>query len=76
MTFKDLREVWGMGAAGGMANVTVYSNNKKILALEDFLIDIVEKYPWVDSCEVKMIAPDRYIYSPGHSSCLIILDSK
>lgn len=69
MLFKDLRELWG-----GMVNVIVYTIDKAPLTIEDYPFDIVQKYPWIDDCEVRAIVPDAYIQRDGHSSCVIKLN--
>lgn len=68
MTFKDLRNVWG-----GMVNVIVYVKGKP-LTIEDYPFDMVQKYPWLDNCEVRAIEPDAYVQRDGHSSCVVKLD--
>ena len=71
MVFKDLRELWS-----GMVNVVVRTKDKPSFCIEDYPFDIVQKYPWVDDCEVWSIDPDMYIQRDGHSSCVITLDYK
>lgn len=68
MLFKDLRSVWG-----GMVNVVVCINDKT-LTIEDYPFDMVQKYPWLDNCDVRAIEPDAYIQRDGHSSCVVKLD--
>lgn len=62
------------GCLGGMVNVIVYAKDKAPLTIEDYPFDMVQKYPWIDNCEVKAIEPDMYIQRDGHSSCVIKLD--
>lgn len=69
MTFKDLRGVWG-----GMVNVIVYAKDKAPLAIENYPFDMVQKYPWLDDCEVRAIEPDMYVQRFCHSSCVVKLD--
>lgn len=69
MLFKDLRSVWG-----GMVNVIVYAKDKAPLTIEDYPFDMVQKYPWLDDCEVRAIEPDMYVQRFGHSSCVVKLD--
>lgn len=69
MTFGELRKVWG-----GRVNVVVYAQYKAPLTIEDYPFDMVQKYPWLDNCEVKAIEPDMYVQRFGHSSCVVKLN--
>lgn len=69
MVFKDLRSVWS-----GMVNVSVFAIDRAPLTIEDYPFDMVQKYPWLDNCEVRAIEPDAYVQRDGHSSCVVKLD--
>lgn len=69
MLFKDLRSVWS-----GMVNVSVFAIDKAPLTIEDYPFYMVQKYPWLDNCEVRAIKPDAYVQRDGHSSCVVKLD--
>ena len=57
MKFKDLRKVWAgnmyLIVKDGMETVHVFESVKPF--------DAVEKYPWLDNCEVWGIKAEMYI---------------